>query len=108
MKLLTITMLLALPGLCTAETWKDVSIVDVACSSKVKADPDSHTRDCALKCEKSGYAIITADGTVLKLDEKGNREALAALRSSKKADHMHATVVGDREGDTIKVASLKM
>ncbi|MBZ5605286.1 MAG: hypothetical protein LAO79_23555 [Acidobacteriia bacterium] len=106
MKLLTMAALLALPLM--AETWTDVPIVDVACSAKVKSNPDAHTRDCAMKCEKSGYAIITPDGNVLKLDEKGNQEALAALKASKKTDHLHATVTGDREGETIKVKSLKM
>ena len=106
MKLLTIAVLLALP--CAAETWKNVALVDVACSSKVKANPDAHTRDCATKCEKTGYAIVTPDGNVLKLDEKGNQEAIAALKASKKSDHLRATVTGDKDGDTIKVKSLKM
>ncbi len=106
LKLFAIPFLFALP--CLAETWRDVPIVDVACSSKVKADPDSHTLDCALKCEKSGYAIVAPDGTVLKLDEKGNQEAIAALKASKKTSHLRATVTGDREGNTIKVTSLTM
>jgi len=106
MKLLTIAVLLALP--CAAETWKNVALVDVACSTKVKADPDAHTRDCAIKCEKSGYAVVTPDGTILKLDEKGNQEAIAALKASKKSDHLRATVTGEKDGDTIKVKSLKM
>ncbi len=80
MKLLSVMLLLALPGLCAAETWKDVSLVDVACSTRVKANPDAHTRECALKCEKSGYAIVTSDGTVLKLDAKGSAEAATALK----------------------------
>ena len=106
MKFLVPAILIALP--CAAETWTNAALVDVACSSKVKADPDVHTRDCAIKCEKTGYALVTSDGAVLKLDEKGNREAIAALKASTKADHLHATVVGDRDGDIIKVKSLKM
>ncbi len=106
MKFLPLAILLALP--CAAETFNNVALVDVACSNKVKADPDSHTRDCALKCEKTGYAIVTSDGTVLKLDEKGNQEAAAALKASKKPDHLRATVTGDRQGETLKVKSLKM
>ncbi len=108
MRFLTVALLLAVPGLCAAETWKNVSVVDVACSTKVKADPDSHTRDCALKCEKSGYAIVTSGGTVLKFDAKGNGEAVTALKASTKADHLRVTVTGERDGDTIKVKSLKM
>lgn len=106
MKFVTLALLLALP--CLAESWKNVPIVDVACSAKVKANPDAHTKDCAVKCEKSGYAIIAKDGTVLKLDATGNQDAIAALKATKKTDHLHATVTGEREGDTIKVKSLKM
>ena len=98
----------ALPCLSAAETWKGVPIVDVACSTKVKADPDGHTRDCALKCSKSGYAIVASDGTILKFDAKGNQQAEAALNASKKPDHLRATVSGERDGDTIKVKSFKM
>jgi hypothetical protein len=105
--LFAIPVLAALPC-AAAETWRDVPLVDVACSSKIKADRDSHTRDCAIKCEKSGYAIVAPDGTLLKLNAKGNEEAIAALKSSKKTDHLRATVTGDREGSTIKVTSLKM
>jgi hypothetical protein len=106
LNLASLAILIALP--CAAETWKNAALVDVACSTKVKADPDSHTRDCAITCEKTGYALVSSDGSILKLDEKGNQQAIAALKASRKADHLHATIVGDRDGDTIKVQSLKM
>lgn len=108
MKLMGIAVLLALPGLCAAETWRDVALVDNNCVAKVKANPDAHTKDCALKCADSGYVVVTAEGTVLKLDAKGSEEALAALRASSKKDHLRVTVSGDRDGDMIKVTSLKM
>lgn len=107
-KLAGLTAFLVLPLLCAAETWKDVTLVDVACSAKVKANPDAHTKDCALQCSKSGYAIITSDGVILKLDIKGSQDAVAALKASTNKDHLRATVTGEREGNTIKVASLKM
>jgi hypothetical protein len=100
-------LLLALPGLCAAQTWKNVALVDNACSAKVKDSPDSHTRDCALKCSDSGYAVVTSTGTLLKLDAKGNENAIAALKASSKADHLRVTVSGDLDGGTIKVKSLK-
>src|ERR1035437_393757 len=108
MNLLGVSALFALPLMSVAETWTTVPIVDVACSVKVKADPDAHTRDCALTCFKSGYGIITPDGTFLKFNVKGNEEAVAALKSAQKKDHLRVTVTGDRDGDTIKVTSLKM
>jgi hypothetical protein len=96
------------PLLSAAQTWNDVSLVDLNCSAKVKSNPDGHTRDCALQCSKSGFGILLADGSLLKLDVGGNQQAIAALKGSQLTDHLRATVTGDREVDTIKVKSLKM
>ena len=70
--------LMAMPALAATQTFNDVSVVDVACSKKVAANADSHTRDCALMCEKSGYGIITADKKFLKFDADGNAKIVAA------------------------------
>lgn len=107
-KLFMLAALAALPVLAGAETWTDVSIVDVACSAKVKASPDTHTRACALQCSKSGYGIVTQDGSFLKFDQKGNGEALTALKHSAKKDHLRVTVNGELSGDTIHVQSVKL
>ena len=101
-------MLIATAGAGAAETWNDVPLIDTACSTKAKAAPDAHTRACALQCEKSGYGIIAADGSYLSFDEAGNTKALAALKASKKADHLRVSVAGERKGDTIKVASIRL
>lgn len=98
--------LAALPLTAAAETWKDVPVVDTLCLSKVKADPDKHTTQCALQCVKGGYGLITTDGTYLKFDASGNEKTVAALKATKRTDHVRAIVVGDRSGDTIKVASV--
>jgi hypothetical protein len=91
-----------------AADFKNVAVVDVACSKKVAADADSHTRDCALMCEKSGFAIVTADKKVLKFDASGNSKVLEQLKASDKADHLRVNVTGDVDGDTIKVTSVKL
>ena len=96
------------PLLCSAETWSDASIVDANCSAKVKDNPDAHTRDCAMQCAKSGFGILTTDGTFLKFDSYGNDQAVTALKASQAKDHLRATVTGERDGNTIKVKSLKM
>jgi hypothetical protein len=90
-----------------ADTWTKVSIVDSMCALKVKADPDKHTRECAMQCAKGGYGIITADGTYLKFDQAGNEQALAILKGSKAVDHLRVTVTGTRKGDTIAVSSVQ-
>jgi hypothetical protein len=107
-KPLSLAMLFGAPLFCAAETWNNVSIVDVKCSAKVKDNPDAHTRKCALQCANSGYGIVTADGAFLKFDAQGNKRAVAALKASQAKDHLRATVTGDREGSTIKVNSLKL
>lgn len=105
---LGLAVLMAAPAFGAEQTWKNVALVDNNCAAKVKASPDSHTKDCALKCSDSGYAVVTEDGTVLKLDKKGNDEAIAAIKASSKPDHLRVTVVGDVDGGVLKVKSLKM
>ena len=97
----------ALP-LFAAETYKDVPVVDVNCSKKVAADPDSHTRACALKCAASGFGIVTQDKKFLKFDANGNTQITDALKASDKKDHLRVDVTGDVQGDTLKVTSVKL
>ncbi len=103
---MTFVLLTGVAALSAAETWKNVPIVDTQCLSKVKANPDAHTKSCMLQCEKNGYGIIASDGSYLKLDQAGNQKALASLKAGKKSDHLRATVTGERDGDTIKVSSI--
>lgn len=99
---------LLLAGSAFAETWKDVFVVDNNCAQKVKADPDSHTRACALKCAKAGFGIITSRGEYLKLDPAGNEKVISALQKSDKKDHLRVTVNGEKQGDTIKTSSVEL
>jgi len=92
----------------SAETWKNVSLVDTQCIDKVKADPDKHTKKCALACEDGGYGILTAEGKFLKFDAAGNEKAAKALGATQKTDHIRATVEGTVSGDEIKVASVQI
>jgi hypothetical protein len=105
--LLTI-LAMALPVLAAAEDWNNVSIVDTQCSTKAKADPDSHTRECALTCAKSGFGILDKDGNYLKFDAKGNAEALKLLQNTAKKDHLRVNVTGEKQGNIIEVQSLRM
>src|SRR2546421_4985769 len=105
---LVLVGLCAVPVLAAAEDYKDVPVVDVNCSKKVAADPDSHTRACALKCEGSGFGVITGDKQFLKFDAEGNKEVVAALKASDKKDHLRVDVSGDVKGDTLQVKSVKL
>jgi hypothetical protein len=103
-----IALAIALPAFAAAETWSNVSIIDTQCSTKAKANPDAHTRDCALTCAKSGFGILDKDGNYLKFDAKGNVEATRLLQNSTKKDHLRVSVTGEKQGDIIQVKSLKM
>lgn len=100
--------LAAMPALGTTESYKDVPVVDVNCSKKVAADPDSHPRACALKCAASGFGIVTKDKQFLKFDAEGNNKITEALKASDKKDHLRVDVSGDVQGDTLKVTSIKL
>ena len=100
--------LFALPAVAAAETFNNVPVVDSNCSTKVADNPDSHTRACALKCEASGYGVITGDKKFLKFDAQGNKEIVTALKASDKKDHLRADVTGEVQGDTLKVTSVKL
>ena len=98
-------------------------LIDQMCSSKAEVRivsgprleggmivAEAHTRECALMpaCQKSGYGIFTYENKFLKFDEAGSRKALAAIKASKKEDDLKVEVTGEIQGDTIKVASLKL
>lgn len=99
---------LVLPAAARAESWTRVALVDVSCSTRVKADPDAHTRACALKCAASGYGIWTADGTYLKFDAEGSKKAQALLEASDRKDHLRVDVSGELVDGALKVTSIAM
>jgi hypothetical protein len=99
---------LALPAFAAAENWSNVSMIDTQCSAKAKANPDAHTKACAMACAKSGFGIIDSSGNYLKFDAKGNQEALKLLESSNKQNHIRVDVSGKKDGEVIHVESLKM
>lgn len=100
--------LMVSPALAATKTFTDVPVVDVSCSKKVAENPDAHTRSCALACEKSGFGIVTEDKQFLKFDAKGNAEIAKELKASHATDHLRVNVKGNVEGDTLKVASVKL
>ena len=89
-------------------------LMDKMCSMKAAKEGQQavavHTRECALMppCEKSGYGVVTTDNKFLAFDDAGNAKALAALKASKKKDNLRVQVTGDVQGDSIKVANLKL
>lgn len=100
--------LFAAPALASAESYQNVPLMDVNCSRKAVADPDAHTRDCALKCAASGFGIVMQDQHFLKFDAAGNAKIVEALKASSKKDHLRVNVSGDVHGDSIKVNSISL
>jgi hypothetical protein len=96
----------AIPVFSATETFNNVSVIDSNCSTKAAAEPDSHTRECALKCQASGYGILTKDHKFLKFDAAGNAKITEALKASDKKDHLRVDVTGDVSGDTLHVTSV--
>ena len=110
-KLVSVTVLLAawaMPALEATANYHDVPLLDVGCSKKASANPDAHTRDCALMCAKSGYGILTSDQHFLKFDAAGNQKILNELKASSKKDHLRVDVSGEVEGSTLKVSSVSL
>ena len=108
MRKLLAALIVTMPVLAFAASWDTVPLVDEMCASKVKADPDKHTTSCLLKCANSGYGIQTTDGKWVKLDDAGNKLALAELKKTTKKDHVRVNVTGEEKEGKIQVASLKI
>ena len=93
----------------------DGHLVDVACATENAAKPkpgfaSKHSKDCLqmAECEGSGYAIVTADNKVIKLDAKGNETAKKLIAGSKKDADFKASASGTLEGDKLTVESLTL
>jgi len=95
-------------GTARAQSWSNVSLVDVSCSIRVQDAPDAHPRACALRCAASGYGIWTADGKYLKFDAEGSKKALALLQASDREDGLRVDVTGELVEGTLQVESIAM
>jgi hypothetical protein len=105
--LIILAAALALP--LSAETWKDVSLMDANCAAKAAKmkDPDEHSTSCAMKCAKSGYGAVV-NGKFVKFDTKGNDLTSEALKKTDKKDHLRATVQGEMKDGVIQVSKLTL
>jgi hypothetical protein len=95
---------LALPA--SAETWKNVMLLDVMCSKldRVMKDAQQHPRACILECHDDGYGVVLRDGDFLRFDDKGSRLALDILRSDDAPEqNVRVNVSGKLKGGVIHV-----
>ena len=109
----TLCCLVLVAGVASAAEIQGI-LMDKMCSAKAVSGglkaATAHDRDCALAnaCQRSGYGVFTADNKWLNFDADGNKQAAAALKASTKKDDLKVAVEGEVQGDTIKVASLKL
>jgi hypothetical protein len=84
-------------------------VIDNMCAGMHGTEEEAkhHPNACALMpaCEKSGYAVVSADKTY-KLDEQGNKLAAEALKAAKTKKGLKVEVEGTLEGDTLHAATL--
>ncbi len=90
------------------------TLVDVSCATERANDLDSlrakHTRKCLQMpdCEKSGFALLTADNKVLRFDDKGNETARKLIAATDREKEWNIKVSGRLEGDTLTVSKLTL
>ncbi len=125
MKLLSLSLIVLLMGVvfsADAQTKKTSSgtmngyLIDKMCGSmmekktaeKAMASAAKHTKACATEesCAASGYGIMI-DGKWTPFDEAGNKKATEFLKKTKAEDHLFVAVSGAREGNVVKVSSIK-
>ena len=69
-------------------------------------DPTTHSRDCALSCQSTGFGVLTASGEYISFNPAGNSKALELLRADAKAADLRVSVQGTRNGSVLAVESI--
>ncbi|HXR98538.1 MAG TPA: hypothetical protein VN709_11920 [Terriglobales bacterium] len=67
-------------------------LCDRHCFTAFQGKYGEHPRDCLMKCADTGYGLVDAKGHFTPLDAKSNATVLAALKQSRKPDHIWVTV----------------
>lgn len=108
--------LIALPA--TAASGKKVTVkgtlMDIACATERASELDTlrikHTRKCLQmpECEKSGFAVLTADNQVLRFDRAGNQRAQALIAAARQEKEIQVKVSGRLEGDRLTVKKMSL
>ena len=110
MKKLFVVLALSFAAFAQAQDKTTVTgyLMDKSCSD-AKSDAKTHDKGCLemADCVKSGYGVVTPEGKFLAFDAKGNKDAAAWIKASKKKTELTVTVTGTVDKDTIKVASIK-
>ena len=88
-------------------------VIDNACSARAKGENGvekvkAHSIKCAqmANCAKSGYAVVTEEGKLYKLDDAGNTKVADILKATKVDKGLQVQVEGTVDGDVLKVQTI--
>jgi type 1 fimbria pilin len=88
-------------------------VIDNACSTRAKSENGvekvkAHSIKCAQmpNCAKSGYAVVTEEGKLYKLDDAGNAKVADILKATKVDKGLQVDVEGTVDGDTVKIKTI--
>ena len=112
----TLLVLAALPALAAKGKKVTLSgvLVDVSCATERAGDLDGlrikHTKKCLQMpdCDKSGFALLTADNKVIRFDEAGNQQARALIANTEKERDWQVKVSGRLDGEALAVKKLTL
>jgi hypothetical protein len=89
-------------------------LVDVMCAGEHAEEGAAfgakHDKSCLLmdSCVKSGYAVLTADNRVVKLDGQGNTMALELIKKTDKQNDWRVSVEGPVSNGVIAVSKITL
>ena len=112
-KKLVLTLLLVMAASAfAADSAVKGYLVDVACASEEGQTPGfgaKHTKGCLQMpdCERSGYAVLTEDKKVIRLNKDGNDQAKKFIAALTKKTDIRVTVTGTMSGDQINVSKIE-
>jgi len=112
----TLLVLAALPALAAKGKKVTLSgvLVDVSCATERARDLDGlrikHTKKCLQMpdCDKSGFALLTADNKVIRFDEAGNQQARTLIAKTEKERDWQVKVSGRLDGEALAVKKLTL
>ncbi|MEK6285766.1 MAG: hypothetical protein AABO57_08500 [Acidobacteriota bacterium] len=89
-------------------------LVDMMCANSYADDPEAltkakeHTKECSLMahCIRAGYAVMTEDGKIYKLDKAGNKKVAEILDKTKDEQGLLVSVEGRVKGNMLYVKSI--
>ena len=82
-------------------------VVDLKCATGLDVKDKEHPVSCALMpaCSESGYAVVAKDN-LYKLDENGNKLALAILKETKTKKGLAVAIVGTLKDGILHVDTM--